>query len=122
MARSTASKKAAYIEAIASGVRVGDAAEFIEVDRTLPYVWERIDPEFAERIDAARRSRFGQVKDKVFELAMDGSERLLMRLYDAYEASEQREVAREQQVGEVIIIMPGSVEYEDVDRDFISLE
>lgn len=123
MARvSTVAKKSLYVEAISNGQSVTSAAKYAGVDRTLPYVWERNDAKFAERLAVARRARMGQLKDKAFEMALDGDRVVLNRLLDRYEDEEARAGAAVQQVGEVVIIMPGEDGEQDGDHDFVTLE
>jgi transposase len=113
--RATRNKRASFLEAIRRGCTVAAATEHARVDRTLPYVWEKEDPQFARHWQEARDSRLTQLKDTAFDLALAGSEGMIRYLLNRYEHIDEKETTLKQ----IEIIMPGGTPNDG--QDFITL-
>ena len=122
--KSTAAKKSAFLLGISTGLNFSDAANYAEISRQTAYDWERKDATFRADLQSAREARLGQVKDKIFEGAMAGSERLLIYLDGLWERALKARQAAENQsaagIGEIVIVLPGDSDGEH--HDFLSIE
>ena len=87
----TADKKRRFIQAIERGVSVTSAAEYAEVDRTLPYKWSQNDPVFAKAWNQARARLLPQLKDTTFDRALEGNVELTKFLIARYEVAPAKE-------------------------------
>ena len=115
----TKGRKSLFLQAIANGDRVIDAAKYAKVDRTLPYIWAKKDKEFLKRWDDIRETLLPQLKDSAFELAREGNVQLLKFLIARYEQASTP--AEEQQpIGEIRIIMPTADSQPQ--EDFLTIE
>ena len=81
MTHKTARRKLRFLKAVQFGAHVPQAARLAGVDRSLPYKWAKLDPEFARAWDQAlgdlAQARF---TDAAFDAAMSGDVRSLMQL------------------------------------------
>ena len=81
MTHKTAKRKLRFLKAVQFGTHVSQAARLAGVDRSLPYKWAKLDPEFARAWDQAlgdlAQARF---TDAAFDAAMSGDVRSLMQL------------------------------------------
>ena len=84
----TARNKRQFLDAIARGYTVTDAAEAASVVRSTPYQWERDDGAFSRDWAFVRESRFRQWIDTASDLAVNGSETMLRFLINRQDRQE----------------------------------
>lgn len=110
----TAERKAAFLEGIHRGMTVQDAADYAQVHRTTPYVWEKRDQQFAETWRNIKTHRLQQLVDTAYDLALKGDVRLIKWLITRYEATTHQLQPQETTIR---IIRPNG----DTGHDFIEL-
>lgn len=123
MARqNTAAKKKKVLEAIERGSDVVAAADYAEVARSTVYKWLKDDSAFAEEWEVIHEVRLHQLSSRAHNIAMGGSERMLMFLIGEFRrkielagGGQREEVV--QSVGEIHVYGIGSEN--DPGGDFI---
>lgn len=77
--RITVRKRQRFLEAVARGSSVSEAAEYAGVARSTVYEWQK-DPDFAERVREAEEEPAKLLERKAFEMALGGNPRVLIWL------------------------------------------
>ena len=78
-----------FLQAIARGATVKEAAAAARVDRTTPYQWAKENANFKRDWEEVKRTRLHQLQDTAFELAMEGDVQLIKFLLVRWEAQER---------------------------------
>ena len=91
-------KRQRFLSAIARGASVTDAAHVAGIDRTLPYVWARENPNFKRDWDEIRATRLQALTDTAFDLAMAGDVALIRFLIVRYETQAPRPAPQPRQL------------------------
>lgn len=109
--RPTSKKQSLFLEAIARGSSVIEAAEYAGVGRTTPYMWAE-DADFAARWRESEDSQVRELKRRAFELALGSEERpanirlitFLLERYDRVAQVDEDGDQVDESVGQIEIV------------------
>lgn len=80
-----AERKRAFVELLAGGCNLTEAAEAIHVDRATAFRWRQEDAEFAQACRDAFKVSIDVLKREAERRALKGSDKLLMFLLERYD-------------------------------------